>query len=81
MQPGELLGLYRKARKIRANCFLPYNDGGGYVDLVAIRDKVTEHEVRRSVFKKCKDEEDEGAPGDADEKKFHFGSRWSNCIL
>ncbi len=81
MQPGELLGLYRKARKIRTNCFLPYNDGGGYVNLVAIRGKVTEHEVRRSVFKKCKDEEDEGAPGDADEKEFHFGRRWSNCIL
>lgn len=82
MQPGELFGLYRKASEIDANGFLPYNDGGGYVDLVAIRGKVTEREVRCSVFKNCQDDEDGGdTPSDIEEREYHFGRRWSSFIV
>lgn len=82
LQPGVLLGLYRKAFKISASCFLPYNDGGGYVDLVAIRDKVTEREVRLSVFPNCGDDEKNAdMSSDAVDKEFSFGPRWRSCIL
>lgn len=80
MQPGELLGLFKKATQIGASGFLPYHDGGGYTDLIAIKGKATVHKVRQSVFKNCEnDEESENILSDVErvrEKEYDFGSQW-----
>lgn len=85
MQPGELLGLFKKATKIGADGFLPYYDGGGYSDLIAIRGKVTAREVRQSVFKNCQDDEENESLLSNDErvreKEDEFGLRWRRFIL
>lgn len=81
MSPGELLGLYQKALAFRADGFLPCHDGCGYSDLLAIRGKVTEREVWRSVASGNPGEKNPFSGGDPEEKQLSFGSQWSKFIL
>lgn len=89
VQPGGLRAFYNMALKFKADGIIPYYDGAGYSDIVAIKGKVTVLEVRKAVFhipagseQEKEDEKDlaENSPTE-EEKRFSFGPRYADFVL